>query len=411
MAAFSSWSGRWGRRRRAVQLGFTALFALSPVLDLLRFDFTTNRLHAFGREIWLDEWALLWLALMFGMWVIGAATLVFGRVWCAWACPQTVFTELAHDLEGVARRVAKRLPPPARPAATRAVGLALVAAMSLAAAILAMGYFAPLPVVVGRLARFELGPWVGAVTAFVALLTFLDFAFLRERFCISVCPYGILQAVLEDGKSLHVAFQPEGCISCRACEKVCPMEIDIRKGSFQIECTRCGGCIDVCDRVLAPKGKSGLLAFRFGLEAGRWDLKRWLVTFATAAFGIAFVVVLATRREVTFALTPLYGQEGPAAAASGPPEARFLLKASNRGRAPLRLSVAASGLPEGSRIDGLGEGTVPAGEERKFTLVVRLGDAAPTAEATTIPFVLQVGGAGEARTFDAVFWAAGRRSS
>ncbi|MCM2257484.1 MAG: 4Fe-4S binding protein [Vicinamibacteria bacterium] len=367
--------GRNTRRRRLIQAGFLAGFAILPIFDLLRFDFTASKLYLFRQEIGLDEWALLWLALMFGMWLIGAASLVLGRVFCAYACPQTLFTELAHDLDRLASRLARPLDPERRKPAARAVAMALVFALSVVATALLMAYFAPLPDVIARIARFDVGLWVGAVGVTLTLLTFLDLAFVRESFCRTACPYGLLQGVIEDGRSLHVRFseQTGKCIDCGLCERVCPMAIDIRQGSFQIECTRCGSCIDACDGVLGrlKQPRPGLLAFDMGgLARGGWDVKRVLVSVATIGFGAALVVGIALRQPVALHLSPVFA--GTETAEPGFAEARSLLRAANRTKAPLTVSVAAEGLPAGAVLSGLEDGVVPPGQERRFTIVVKV---------------------------------------
>jgi cytochrome c oxidase accessory protein FixG len=370
------------------------VFVLLPAFDLLRFDFTRARLHLFREEIWLDEWTLLWLFLMFAMWLIGAVSLVFGRVYCAYACPQMVFTELAHDLDALGRRLTRRLDPRRRAPAARAVSLALLALVSVAASVFLMGYFAPLDEVLRRLARFDLGPWVGAVGAIAAALAFVDFAFVRETFCRTVCPYGLLQGVIEDGRSLHVRFdEAEGaCIDCGACARVCPMGIDVRDGAFQIECTRCGSCIDACDGVLArlKPARPGLLGFAFGgVAERRFDAKRVLVGVATLGFGAALVTAVALRERVSLHLSPLYA--AGAASEGELAESRFLLRAANRGREPVVLDVRLDGLPAEASFLGLDDPCVPAGEERNFTLVVRVPRAQVHSSVTPFAWVVQAG--------------------
>jgi polyferredoxin len=363
------------RRRRAIQFAFIGVFAILPVFDLLRFDFTQSKLFLFREEIGLDEWALLWLALMFGMWLIGAASLVLGRVYCAYACPQTLFTELAHDIDRIATRLVRPLDPKRRRPAAQAISLGLVFAMSVVATALLMAYFAPLPDVMARIARFDVGPWVGAVGVTLTLLTFLDLAFVRESFCRTACPYGLLQGVIEDGRSLHVRYSEESgpCIDCKLCARVCPMGIDIRDGSFQIECTRCGSCIDACDGVLGrlKLPRPGLLGFDLGgLARGGWDVKRVLVSVATLGFGAALVAGVAMRQPVALHLAPVYA--GTETAEPGFAEARGLLRAANRTKSPLTVTVAAEGLPAGAVFSGLEDGVVQPGEERRFTIVVKV---------------------------------------
>jgi polyferredoxin len=399
-----SWSGHWGIRRRVVQLGFLAVFAALPILDLFRFDFPAGRLRAFGKDLWLDEWALVWLGAMFGMWVIGAATLVLGRVWCAWACPQTVFTELAHDLDAVARRLARPVPKRLRERSARGISLVLVGGISVIASALFLGYFAPLPVVLSRLARFDLGPWVGAVGAATALVTFLDFGFVRERFCRHVCPYGLLQAVLEDGRSLHVRLDTATgpCTGCSACAKVCPMEIDIRNGPFQVECTRCGACVDACTKVLAAKKRPSILAFAFG-GGKTLDAKRVLVASATAAFGLAFAVVLLTRQEISLRVSPVYTADGMADAEA---TSRFLLRVRNRRATPVELIVSAVGLPDGAVVIP-GNARLPAGAEARVPIAVSLPRS--SAPAGPVPFTLRFDAAGSVTDAAVVFYSPKRR--
>jgi polyferredoxin len=313
-ALFPNWTGHYSKQRRRIQFLFLGTFAALPVFDLLRFDFANARLLILRQEIGLDEWALVWLFLMFAMWVIGAMSVVFGRVYCAYACPQMVFTELAHDIDALAKRATRKLDMKVRAKAARAISLTLIAAMSVVSCLLLMSYFAPLPEVAARLLRLDVGPWIGLIGASGSLIAFLDFVFVREKFCQTACPYGLLQGVIEDGRSLHVKLDPAlgACIDCGACHRVCPMGIDIRQGSFQIECTRCGSCIDSCEQVLGrlKQPRKSVLAFDFGgFSLRRWDPKRVLVMVATVGFAVALVVAVARRDAVALRLSPMYMDE------------------------------------------------------------------------------------------------------
>jgi polyferredoxin len=406
MSFLPRWTGRNTIRRRLVQVACLAVFLLLPLFDLFRFDFTAGRLHLFGAEIWLDEWALLWLALMFGMWLIGAMSLLFGRVYCAYACPQMVFTEIAHDFDAIAKRLVRPLDPKHRPRAAQAISLVLIAVLSVTASVFFLAYFAPLSTVVSKLAHFEIGPWVGAIGALTALLAFLDFVFLRETFCRSACPYGLLQGVIEDGRSLHVKFDESTgkCIECLACVKACPMEIDIRDGAFQIECTRCGSCIDACDTILDRLKRPGLLTFDLaGFSLRGFDLKRVLVTAATLGFALVFTYAVLTRDMVAVHLSPIYSDT-----VSEMAESRFLLRAANRGREPVVLGIRSEGLPASARIEGLEDTRIPAGQEKRLELVVRF----PLSEAksSVTPFVWVVKTPEGEKRFASSVFARGRAS-
>jgi cytochrome c oxidase accessory protein FixG len=407
--ALPGWTGRFARQRRLIQLAFFAVFAVLPLFDLFRFDFTVSRFYFFRHEIWLDEWTLIWLAMMFAMWLVAAASLILGRVYCAYACPQMVFSEVANDLDALAKKVVRKFSANGRGAAVRVVSLALLAPVSVLFSLLFMAYFAPLPEVVRRLVRFDVGPWLGLLGLLTAVLFFLDFAFLREGFCRSVCPYGLLQGILEDGRSLHVTFDESTgpCIQCNLCAKVCPMEIDIRKGPFQIECTRCGNCIDACDLILGKKKRPSLLAFDFGgASLKQWDPKRLLVAVSTVGFGVALVLAIAFRQDVAFRLSPVYMEQ--AAGQTAFAESQFLLRATNKGKTPVDLVVTSEGLPKDVVLDGLADPSVPAGTEKRFTITVRV----PRAEVAqgVVPFTLTVKAKDRSETFPAALFVSGRKS-
>ncbi|HKV12557.1 MAG TPA: 4Fe-4S dicluster domain-containing protein [Thermoanaerobaculia bacterium] len=407
MAILTRWHGKNTRRRRLVQLAGLAVFILLPLFDLFRFDFTAGRLHLFGAEIWLDEWTILWLALMFGMWLIGAMSLVFGRVYCAYACPQMVFTEIAHDLDDVARRLARPFDPKHRPRVIRTLSLAATAVVAVTASVFFLAYFAPLPDVISRLFHLDVQLWVGAVGAATAAVAFLDFAFVRESFCRSACPYGLLQGVIEDGRSLHVDFDKLGvCIECRACVKACPMGIDIRDGAFQIECTRCGSCIDACETVLGRLKRPSLLSFEMaGFSLRNFDLKRILVSVATLAFAVVLGVAVATRDMVSVKLSPAYADTSGSLDVV---ESHFLLRVANRGSEPVVLGVRSEGLPATAEISGLEDTTIPPGQERRLDVTVRV-PAADT-ESSVTPFTWIVETPEGAERFAASIFSRGKAS-
>jgi len=150
----------------------------------------------------------------------------------------------------------------------------------------------------------------GAVTTLIA---FLDFAFLRQRFCTSVCPYGYLQGMLGDKNTLLVHYRDEKqqCIECKKCVRICHMGIDIRKSPYQIECIHCGECIDACNEVLARLGQPGLIHLAWGEQGevvgakepwyrrmGIRDAKRAIVLGVILCYGSGLAVALSMRKPV-----------------------------------------------------------------------------------------------------------------
>lgn len=198
---------------------------------------------------------------------------VAGRLWCGFACPQTVFVEglyrrIERLIEGPAetrRRLAASAPTPAV-LARRFVKHALYIALSLLLAHVVLGYFTPIRELIALIAAGpRQSPEAFAWTMGIALLLYVDGAFFREQFCVIMCPYGRLQSMLTDEDTLVVGYdekrgEPRGkvklkvlgqgdCVDCRRCVAVCPTGIDIRQG-LQLDCIGCGACADACDEIM-----------------------------------------------------------------------------------------------------------------------------------------------------------------
>lgn len=280
-------SGRWVRARRCVYAALIALWAALPwipigghpavFLDVGKREFFLFGMTFNAQDVWLLFFALSGVG--FGLLY---ATAVLGRVWCGWACPQTVF------LEAVFRPIERLINGPRNVALRRAkhgMGLdglwrvaATHAAYLVAAALVAhvfLAYFVSLPHLVGMVrtrpgAHPEAFVWMIAVTA----IMYANFAFFREQLCVVVCPYGRLQSVLLDDDSLVVGYdekrgEPRGkvkvaagdCVDCNRCVVVCPTGIDIRDG-LQLDCIACTACIDACDEVMDKVGRGrGLIRY------------------------------------------------------------------------------------------------------------------------------------------------------
>lgn len=275
--------GRFLRWRRIVGYGLIALFVALPFIRIggrpaLLLDLLTRELSLFGSVFRPSDGFLMMLLGLTIVIAVFLVTALFGRVWCGWGCPQTVYLEHVfrpierwlegspaqrHKLDGVRRLHGRRI-----------VKWAIYAVLSFALSNVFLAYF----VGVDRLALWVFDSplqHVGGFTvvAGVGALMLFDFAYFREQTCIVACPYGRLQSVLLDRQSLIVGYdsrrgEPRGkpkkhlqilgergdCIACNACVSVCPTGIDIRDG-LQMECIGCAQCIDACDDVMARVGK------------------------------------------------------------------------------------------------------------------------------------------------------------
>ncbi len=280
----------WTSRRRVAALFQGAAALLLPFLRVggesaFRFDIPSLRLHFFGRVLWIDEFHLFLLGLLFLLILAIAVTVVLGRVWCGWLCPQTVVAELAS---WAATILPKRL----RPSAKAAILAPLTALVSLSL----LWYFVPPAEATRNLFRsplllgFFLVQWA-VIYGMVAVL--------GTRFCRTVCPYSMLQNGVADRDTISVAFDPSraDCLRCDLCSRVCPVGIDVRKGD-QRECIACARCIDACETVTARRDLAPFIAYRGTVRRG----KAYLLAGATAVAAMVFAAALLQKPAVAFAV-------------------------------------------------------------------------------------------------------------
>jgi cytochrome c oxidase accessory protein FixG len=268
--------GRFQQRKHALWYLLIGVYLLLPWLQVgghpaVLIDIVDRRFYLFGQTYNAQDF---WLAFFF---VTGLGFLLFvvaalsGRLWCGYACPQTVFLEgvfrrLERWIDGnaAARKKLDRARLGGGKIWRRAAKLTLFWAISMLIAHSLLGYFMPVTSVVAAITS----PPGEHLTAFLFVavttaLLFVNFTWFREQTCIVVCPYGRLQGALYDSDTLVVGYdrrrgEPRGavgtagagaCVDCRRCVAVCPTGIDIRNGT-QMECVGCANCIDACDEVM-----------------------------------------------------------------------------------------------------------------------------------------------------------------
>ncbi|MGD0632489.1 MAG: 4Fe-4S binding protein, partial [Terracidiphilus sp.] len=236
---------KFHRVRKTVQSICVTIFILLPLFDVMRVDLTRQRFYFFGAELWISEFSIVFLTMMF-LWIfIAAMAMIYGRFYCGYLCPQMIFSEAANWIERrIARTVTRKftgLGARARRWLTLGALYLVLLPASVFFSFVFIAFFIPPADLFHRLLAVDLRTAGSLVGISVTLLTFFDFAFLRQRFCTAICPYGYLQNMLADSHTLQVFFQDGAgnCIHCEKCVRACPMGIDIRKSSDQLECTHC----------------------------------------------------------------------------------------------------------------------------------------------------------------------------
>ncbi len=290
-----------------------------PVLLL---DIPNRHFSIFGLTFWGHDAPMLFLVFVSFVVTIGLITAIFGRGWCGWACPQTVFIDrlflrIERWIEGSAIEQKKLDDGPMT--AVKFFKKTLKWVLFLASSLVVTHSFLAYFVGTEKLAiMVRHSPLEHPASFFTILLTtaivLFDFGWFREQFCVIACPYGRFQSVLMDENSLIVAYdakrgEPRGkkgedpsktgdCVNCFRCVQVCPTGIDIRRG-VQMECIACTACIDACDEVMSKiKRPAGLI--RYDTEAG---LEHKPVKHFRARTLIYSIVIIAAATALFFVVT------------------------------------------------------------------------------------------------------------
>jgi cytochrome c oxidase accessory protein FixG len=331
-------SGRFYNARTWVSIAFLAVFLLMPFIKvngepLLLFNVLERKFVLFGLLFTPQDFHLFVLAMLTFIVFIILFTVVYGRLFCGWVCPQTVFMEMffrkiEYWIEGDANEQRKLDKAPWT--ADKIRKKTLKHAIFFAIAVVVSNYFLAYIIGMDQVLNIIRQPVQQNLGGFGAMLLFSGvfygvFARLREQVCTAICPYGRLQSVLLVKDSIVVGYdfvrgEPRGklkkeprpapvaalrgdCIDCNLCVRVCPTGIDIRNGT-QLECTNCTACMDACDAVMDKIGKPrGLIRYdsMTGIESGRRNIftpRVYAYTGVLVALLVIDVLLFAQRGSV-----------------------------------------------------------------------------------------------------------------
>lgn len=351
------------RLRKSVHTICFLAFLGIPFFNIVRFDIPRQRFYFAGYELWINEFAIIFFALMFLMFLIVASSVFYGRVYCGYMCPQMIFSEASITFENRLQKwFTKHHSDWSASIRQRLAGALFYAVLGVASVFLAFTficYFVEPRDLLHRLLALDIQTAGGISGAAVTAITFLDFTLVRQRFCTTVCPYGYLQGMLGDPNTLLITYRDEKreCIECKKCVRVCHMGIDIRTSPFQIECVHCGECVDACEDVLRRLGTPGLIHYTWGEHGSEvggsqpWyrrfgfrDAKRFIVLTLLLFYASGLFVALSMRRAVLVRVSPIRNTLYTIAP-DGATHNQFRFTVANRGKSSAAVLFSIRQLP------------------------------------------------------------------
>jgi cytochrome c oxidase accessory protein FixG len=415
--------GWWNNWRWILVLFTQLLFYGAPWLEwngrqAVLLHLVERKFYLFGLVLWPQDVFYLALLLIISAYALFLFTAIAGRLFCGYACPQTVYSEIfmwvENRIEGdrAARMKLDKGPMTARKFRLKAIKHAIWLLISLWTGFTLVAYFTPVTELLAAL-PFDFSGWELFWTFFYAGFCYMQAGFLREQVCKYMCPYARFQGVMFDPDTLVITYDPArgeprgarkkgadanalgDCVDCGLCVAVCPTGIDIRKG-IQYECIGCGACIDACDPVMDKVGKPrGLIRYTTEnalekhltpKEVVAHILRPRIILYTTILVAITVASIWSLAVRVPLKVDVIRDRSILAREADdGRIENVYNLKFMNTTEEPKRYSLSVDGM-DGIEIVGDRFVDVASAENHEVTIVVRVPADSGNTGANTIYF-------------------------
>lgn len=381
---------------------FAAPFIRIDGRPFLLFNFIDRYFVIFGKPFWPQDFYLLAFALVTLVVFIVLFTVLFGRVWCGWACPQTIFMEMVFRrieqlIEGgpSQQRKLNEMPWNREKILKKGLKHSIFYLIAFLISNIFLAYIIGSEALIAIITEPIQKHWAGFISILVfSGVFYLVFAKVRELVCIMICPYGRLQGVMLDRNSIVVAYdhkrgEPRGkirkgedqsskgdCVDCNLCVDVCPTGIDIRNGT-QLECVNCTVCIDACDSVMDKiKKPRGLIRFDSvnNIENNigfRWTPRILAYVAALILLLSAFVTILVTRADIEAVLLRASGSM-PQVSEEGMVTNVFKLELVNKTYDDIVFDVAVLNKPYAEIIIPDGDFVIDGGKVEEKVVLIRI---------------------------------------
>jgi len=390
----------------------------------LLFDLGARKFYIFGLVFWPQDFIYLTVLLVVAALSLFLFTAVAGRLFCGYACPQTVYTEIFMWIEKIVegdrnqRIVLDREATGVRKFALKAAKHAIWIAVALWTGFTFVGYFTPINDLRTEAAAFALGPWETFWILFYGFATYGNAGWMREQVCKYMCPYARFQSSMFDRDTMIITYDPErgeprgsrprsvasrpaglgDCVDCGICVQVCPTGIDIRKG-LQYECIGCAACIDGCNKIMEKWGyPRGLIRYSTtNALAGKWtgrDMFRRafrprIIVYAAILWAITIAVAFSLYHRMPLKVDVIRDRASLTRTVEGGAiENVYRLQIMNTEEVGHRYRISAVGLP-GLRVAGEGIVAVAPASAAMVPVSLRIEAGVAAAGSHRIEFVVQ----------------------